>query len=74
VLGCDGTPVNTGVHTGTTYTELFSSLFKLTVYTTLCSGALRQIQLELKQEMQQVVCLLHLNELFLRHRQVPPMI
>ena len=47
VLGCDGTSVNTGIHT----------------------GSLREIQLELKQEAHQFVCLLHLNELFLRHRQ-----
>jgi hypothetical protein len=47
VLGCDGTPVNTGIHT----------------------GALREIQLDLKYECHQFVCLLHLNELFLRHRQ-----
>ena len=47
VLGCDGTPVNTGIHT----------------------GALREIQLELGCEAHQFICLLHLNELFLRHRQ-----
>ena len=47
VLGCDGTSVNTGIHT----------------------GALRKIQLELGCEAHQFVCLLHLNELFLRHRQ-----
>ena len=47
VLGCDGTAVNTGIHT----------------------GSLREIQRELKSEAHQFVCLLHLNELFLRHRQ-----
>ena len=47
VLGCDGTSVNTGIHT----------------------GSLREIQRELKSEAHQFVCLLHLNELFLRHRQ-----
>ena len=48
VLGCDGTSVNTGIHT----------------------GALREIQLSLGCEAHQFVCQLHLNELFLRHRQI----
>ena len=48
VLGCDGTSVNTGIH----------------------SGSLRGIQIDLSTEAHQFVCLLHLNELFLRHRQL----
>lgn len=36
----------------------------------VCSGALREIQKKLGYECHQFVCLLHLNELFLRHRQV----
>ena len=61
VLGCDGTGVNTGIHNGDEW--------KLLDYE-LKSGALRVIQLELGVECQQIVCQLHLNELFLRHRQV----
>jgi hypothetical protein len=45
VLGCDGTPVNTGVH----------------------NGVLRLLELKLGKSVQWVVCLLHFNELPLRH-------
>ena len=39
------------------------------VNTGIHNGALRGIQLELGTEAHQFICLLHLNELFLRHRQ-----
>ena len=45
LVGCDGTPVNTGPN----------------------SGIMRRFEVRLQRPLQRVVCLLHLNELPLRH-------
>ena len=62
-LGCDGTPVNTGIHKGTQFwcgsTLNFNPGFL---------GALCEIEKGLGIECQHCVCLLHCNELFFRHR------